>query len=298
MPPASAPGGFQTFAVIITQNPDIAVLRSLLDEVRRAGHPVIVVDNASANREELERLGPDLVDELVLHESNVGISGRLNDVLARRELGGLMLYLDQDSRITESEITALVRSAQRHAAGLGQWSPQYIDASTGQVGYSSRRMASRPATPIGSGSVYALDACRSVGGFDEGLPLDLCDFDMAIRLQDGGYDVVIDESIVVRHTVGRRRSLGWRVAAECHPAWRYWTKSAALRRVAVRHVLHHPRWVVKMAAGRVIETVQSAVLARDPRILAEAAKGLVGIRSAMVPEALLSAGRRGPSDEW
>ena len=175
------------------------------------------------------------------------------------------------------------------APSVAAISPQYRQASTGHLGYSPRYLRREIRTPIGSGTFYRVQACKDVGGFDLGLPLDLGDLEMALRLQREGYAVEIVETVVVHHRVGDRvASTGIRAASgERHAPWRYYLKWRALVVVTGRHLGTSPGFVSRHVVGRTIETLRSSAGMRDPAILTESVRGALALGSSRVSPELL-----------
>ncbi|MEE9416633.1 MAG: glycosyltransferase family 2 protein [Acidimicrobiales bacterium] len=276
---------------IVTKSSNPQQLDSMLMELD--GLAIKVFDNASLNQAELRAVCVERGASFVASRDNSGLAKHLNSIVAAQNHDQTkMLYLDQDSRISDKQVHALLTSVRDHEASsgstIGLLCPSYRQLGTDHSAYSKRRLRRRVVTPIGSGSVYDLAACREVGGFDEALPLDMCDFDMALRLHDGGYRVIVDQSIVVGHEVGNRgrgRGVG---VAECHPPWRYYTKSRAARRLATRHIRSHPSWVTRMLIGRCIETTRSSFATRDFAVITEALRGFFHLESRRVPEGILA----------
>lgn len=275
-------------ALIVTHEPALDGVEHTLQELRRAGLPTTVADNRSTHARALEELTDRAAAAFIPSSLNEGLPAHLNRALRTHPTTEWMLYLDQDTSITAETVVDLVSRAAHHTDRVAVYSPQYRNVASGRLGYSARRLQRRPLTPIGSASLYRTDLCLAVGGFDEGLPLDLCDFDMALRLQTAGHPVVIDPELSVDHAVGRRRDPR-RAAAEHHDPWRYYLKAHGLRRVAQRHGLRYPGWAARQVAGRLVEVIRTSRADREPAVLAETARGALHLRSHRVDVSLANA---------
>lgn len=283
-------------ALIVTQNPDLENLRRLAETIVTSGVELWISDNASGSQPEVSQIAETVGAVAFSHDANAGISERLNEALHSRPAVQWLLYLDQDSRLLPEQLDRLLSAAAAADPDVAMISPQYVQMSTGHLGYSRRHLGRALRTPIGSGTVYRSEACREVGGFDERLPLDLGDLEMALRLQARGHSVQVVESVVVGHAVGDRGSATIRIAAgERHPPWRYYLKWRALVIVSRRFGRRFPGWVGRHIVGRTIETLRSAVSTRDPAILGESLRGLLGGHSSRVPADLLARARSSSS---
>ena len=253
-------------AVVVTRNPPQDLAARLVDPLTAAGIPVLVIDNMSDSPPPIPE--HSLVT-LLLNDDNLGISARLNQCVPSLADGGAdwLWYFDQDSHIECADVESMKLRTKTSEPEDGQFSPSYVDRNTGTSGYSAQRANRRPFTPIGSGSLFSLRACSSVGRFEEKLPLDLWDFEISLRLQRHGYRVTLLDDVNLSHEVGSRatvRRLGLSFADEGHPVWRYANKCFATKLVVRRYWLVYPRWCLRHLVARFIG-MSSALVARSDR---------------------------------
>ena len=279
--------------MIVTFEPDLAQLERLVGVLAAGGVRTTVADNGSSEFDSIEAIGRRHGCIVTGGGANRGIPAHLNEMLESTSAEWI-LYLDQDSGLTSESLAQLLARAARTASPacgatkVGLISPTYRQASTGQPGYSERHLRRSTRTPIGSGSLYRCAACRSIGGFSELFPLDLSDFDTALRLQDHGYSVCIETDIEISHQVGNRPTARGIGQPELHTAWRYFLKADATRRMTRRHWFRHPLWMTRLIVARVVEAVRSSKVQRDLAVIEEFVRGLIGLRSRRVPSGLLT----------
>ncbi len=285
--------GTSAEALIVTFEPDLAQLERLVGVLTTSEIRTTVADNGSSNLDSIETICRRHSCVVTGGKSNRGLPVHLNEMLGSTAADWI-LYLDQDSGLCSESLDMLLSRIpptelpESAAIKIGLICPTYRQVSTGQPGYSERHLRRAISTPIGSGSIYRRTACVSIGGFSELFPLDLLDFDTALRLQDHGYTVRIEADIEVEHQVGKRPPARGVGQPELHASWRYFLKADGTRRMARRHGLRHPLWVTKLIVARVIEVVRSSKIQRDHTLIEEFGRGLVGLRSRRVPSGLLT----------
>ncbi len=279
-------------ALIVTFEPDLVHLERLIGVLRGRGLPTTVADNGSSSLCSIREICDRHCCAMTGGESNHGLPTHLNNML-ESSIADWILYLDQDSGLTSDALATLLSrlpardSPENRVADIGLICPTYRQVSTGRPGYSDRHLRRVIHTPIGSGSIYSRKACQSIGGFSELFPLDLLDFDTALRLQDHGFEVQIQPDIEVEHQVGDRPPASGIGQPELHAPWRYFLKADGTRRMVRRHGLRHPGWVSKLVVARVVEVIRSSKFQRDHTMVEEFGRGLIGLRSRRVPHDLL-----------
>jgi len=259
-------------AVVVTRNPPQDLPARLVEPLVEAGIPVLVIDNMS---DFPPRIPEHPLVTFLPHSDNLGIPARLNQCVPALADGGTqwLWYFDQDSHIEGADVESMKQRTKTSEPKDGQFSPSYVDRNTGMPGYSAQRADRRPFTPIGSGSLFNLRACASVGRFAEELPLDLWDFEISLRLQRDGYRVILLDDVNLSHEVGKRatvRKLGLGFADEGHPVWRYANKCFATKFVIRRYWLVYPRWCVRHLVARCIGMISAVVARPDRRALVSA----------------------------
>lgn len=188
----------------------LAVLPTMLQSVP-AGTPVVLVDNASADTEALEKLAQDHGAELLLNSENLGFGPACNQGAARAETEYL-LFLNPDAALQPGALDALIAAAQAHPEASG-FNPRILD----QKGRQSFRRGSklRPKErlkgPLPTGdcdvSVLAGSAifCSKalfdqIGGFDPLIFMYHEDDDLSLRLREHGPLMYVHDATVVHHS--------------------------------------------------------------------------------------------------
>jgi rhamnosyltransferase len=196
-------------AVIVTFRPQAEVLENLA-ELRSQVEAMVVVDNGSTE----DRLSPlreasrtlDFI--LIENGSNLGLPAALNIGMANAERAGFhwLCLFDQDSRITEGFIPALLSTYMDHPAPekVGIVAPRYVDAKT-------RRPVSRRTRYLQDGSLDAVmtsgsllpcTVFRQCGGFEEALTIDMLDQEYSLRLRSHGLMLIESGVAVLLHAPG------------------------------------------------------------------------------------------------
>jgi rhamnosyltransferase len=204
-----------TFAIVVSYQPDQAQLHSLVASLAQSGCKVIVVDNtpdasmtAHPSPFEIVRLGDNFG---IARAQNVGIE------IARAAGAQAILFFDQDSNVS----TDLV---QRLVSRLRRGEPQvvgavYFDARQGfecpsyklnAFGYPRKVSVGTRTEPfevdarISSGSAITTAAFDVAGPLDEGLFLDYVDIEWCLRARARGVSIFVDPAATMRHTIGEK----------------------------------------------------------------------------------------------
>ncbi len=223
-------------AAVITFHPDKG-WPDRLDAVLREHPRVVVVDNSlSAEAREFVTavLSSRRGATLVAQPDNPGIGTALNLAFASLSSEGheRAVAYDQDSTPASGFVEALATTAaaRPRAAVVGaNWTdprrpgrPALFLRPAGPFGLVFRRI---PASDdlagilcvITSGALFDLGVWRDLGGFDEGLFLDLVDTDYCLRARRAGHDIAASARAILLHHRGEKRS-GRLLGREFHPA--------------------------------------------------------------------------------
>ena len=196
----------QVGAAIVSYNPAPSLLR-LVTELIAADIPVEIVDNASAS-------GSDVLEEcatvgatLTLLDTNTGVAGALGHALASTAAEWLLTF-DQDSTLTAHTLNQLLDSAATSNERVAIVAPVVRDEATarplqGDPGRSRWYETERVFT---SGSLCRVSALRHVGGFRSDLVIDFVDWDLCVRLREAGWQIAIEPTAVLEHSIGRDTS--------------------------------------------------------------------------------------------
>lgn len=209
------------YAVIVTYNPDVALLGDVMDALSGQVGGGLLYDNATCD-ERLDRYISGLADaEWTVFRSpvNVGLGAAINDAadFARKSGFKYLLLLDQDSRMDEGAVMALKKELldlQAHVkvAAVGA---QFRDPRTGvlapfvRIGFPfNRKLPGGPGQVvscdflISSGSLLPLDALDEIGEMKAELFIDNVDLEWSFRARHLGYSLygVCDAGML--HSIG------------------------------------------------------------------------------------------------
>jgi rhamnosyltransferase len=200
-------------AVIVTFRPQAEVLENL-SRLRPQVGAMVVIDNGSAEDSLSPLRKASLVLDFVLIENgeNLGLPAALNVGLDKAQRLGFpwLCLFDQDSRVTEGFIAALVSTYLGHPAphSVGLVAARYIDAKTGKP--VSRRTPYLPdgslEAAMTSGSLLPAAVFRQYGGFEEPLTIDMLDHEYSLRLRSHGLTIIESETAVLLHAPGFPRT--------------------------------------------------------------------------------------------
>jgi rhamnosyltransferase len=206
-------------AVLVTHEPDLAVLRQSLATLAPRARRVVVYDNSetAAAVEGVRSACRELGAACLGGAGNLGIGAAQNAAVA--SLAGdeveCVLFLDQDSRVPPGLVEELHGSFRRlraldpragilGALPVGEDGRPYRTRVLGRLG-----PYLRVGFAISSGSILRLDELRDAGGLREDLFIDLVDCELSWRMARQGRASYLDPAIPFRHGVGTGR----RVAA-------------------------------------------------------------------------------------
>lgn len=213
-------------AVVVTFQPDPAVLAKVLDSVAAQVGRVVLVDNGSPGDIATMALEARRCPvEMVRLPGNRGIAAAQNIGIERARRHGFrfVLLLDQDSIpkadmvLVLSEAMADLARRKVRACAVG---PMYVDPATRHEapfvrlsGCRLERIACHPAGRdglvradflISSGSLIPLGVLAEVGGMDESLFIDHVDTDWCFRARSRGYQAFGVCRAVMEHSLGSR----------------------------------------------------------------------------------------------
>ncbi len=206
-------------AVVVTWNPDLSRLAAALDALAPQVDAIIIVDNGSANYEDLvTRCGAREDLEVVGLRDNRGIGAALNVGVARALLAHptWIMTMDQDTLVSDGAVAEVLReyaalderrrascallALRPHPQPASIWLTRYADRLLvlGDVdGFVERRGV------ITSGNLVRADVSRRVA-YDEQLFIDQVDFDFCHSLRRLGFRVFQQKIITMDHILGER----------------------------------------------------------------------------------------------
>lgn len=200
-------------AVIVTYNPDIALLVTNIEAVMPQVKEVLVVDNHSENIDAIRAALP-VNTKIHVEKKNVGIAKATNDGIKMHETNGFnwVLTLDQDSTVLPDYISQLVDDEDN---GVGMFAPiirnQYEMIKNHHLNLLNAQLIDNVLVyddvydaafqVIASGAVINVEAWRGVGGMDEYLFIDRVDFDFNMKLLLNKY-LIVQKNVLLNHNLG------------------------------------------------------------------------------------------------
>ncbi|MGY6129495.1 glycosyltransferase family 2 protein (plasmid) [Paraburkholderia strydomiana] len=216
-------------AVIVTFNPDIPTLQTMLESLQAQVSRTVIVDNGSAGliAEQIEQLALRHVCVLESLQANLGIAAAQNRGLAvamrvefdRPGHHHYVLFLDHDSIPASQMVEKLVATdvkLRRQNVRVGAVGPVVIDRRTGTHGRFVRAgrlwltrvhcadNCSELAVDflISSGTLVRADVFQEVGGMNEGLFIDHVDTDWCLRVSAAKYRLFAVCGAHLTHSLG------------------------------------------------------------------------------------------------
>lgn len=195
-------------AGIVTYNPHLPTLRSLIHSLQNQVRKIYIFDNHSENCDRIDQLVESSQKcDLIRSNTNLGVAAALNRIIDRaasEEFEHLVTF-DQDSIPPPEMIQELQKNMRR---GVALAAPLICDrrkmkdpARLPDGSVTTYRDAARKGA-ITSGSLIDLNAVAAIGGFDETFFIDYVDYDLNARLMNSGYRLLLVTSASMSHQVG------------------------------------------------------------------------------------------------
>ena len=219
------PGTLSLVAVIVTFNPDLEILRRLLDACARQADAIVLVDNGDgALLADWLALTPDPKIALLPLGENRGVAAAQNAGIgwARQNRADYVLLLDHDSIPAPDMVAKLLEIARtKRAEGekIAAVGPRYYDPRR-EIrppfirieGLHLRRCDCGPGLPavaavdylMSSGSVIPMATLAGVGGMEEKLFIDYVDIEWGLRAKKAGYQCYGVCDAAMEHSLGDR----------------------------------------------------------------------------------------------
>ena len=244
--------------VLVTYEPELERLRSVLAALLIETCPIVLVDNGSSDHVGLRALVEEMDHGNRMHTvwntKNAGLATAQNQgtAVAQTCNAFYVLLLDQDTVLPPGTVSTLLRVSEaltgqgRRIAAVG---PAYRDRSSGArslvwhheglrlkrstateqlVASGATHEIARSDFVIASGSLIALDVIKAVGGMEEALFIDLVDIEWGLRAQSRGYVSYQLRSLEADHAIGLGRIRVGPFSAPLHSPVRnyYWLRNA------------------------------------------------------------------------
>ncbi|MCL2661729.1 MAG: glycosyltransferase family 2 protein [Oscillospiraceae bacterium] len=201
-------------AGIILYNPDIERLVMVVNAISPQVDKLVLVDNASANINEVQSALASERYVWIKNDANLGVARALNQLMEFADSNSFewMLTLDQDGICDENyveKLSATINSNDDKINNIAMIAPLIIDR--GEVGSEIKSTAPTgkplPETEdvsfcITSGSLTNVKSVLAIGGFNEWLFIDEVDREICLRLLQNGYKLVRVNTVELCHEHG------------------------------------------------------------------------------------------------
>lgn len=192
-------------AGIVTYNPDIERLQENINAVIGQVEYLIIVDNASKNKEEwLEKLSHNDKMSIIQNDTNKGIATALNQIVNYSEQLGCewTLTLDEDSVVPANMIEEYRNYIDMERVAMIV--PVIEDRAMAVIDVEGtiERHHEYVDTAITSGTMMKNQVWKEVGGFTEELFIDYVDFDYCMKIKKAQYKILRVNSVRLLHELG------------------------------------------------------------------------------------------------
>jgi len=270
-------------AIIVTLSPDIAHLRSLIDNLQNQVEQIVVVDNSAGDVTGSEFHGLPFV-EVLLNAENLGVAVAHNQGIrwAEKHFFSHVLLLDQDSMTTSGMVDALLSVEKElcsRGVRVGAVGPVVLDAKSRVaeplirvkglrgMAQSCRQSANfcEVAYLISSGCLIRLEHIAQIGPMDGGLFVDLVDVEWGLRSRQKGFALYVACAAQLYHTIGKKKSFVLGYALTGHVPLRLYYQSRNFFLLARRFRCQPPGWFCYHLIRRLLPRVIIFSLLVAPR---------------------------------
>jgi rhamnosyltransferase len=210
-------------AVVVTYQPDMPLLESVLTSVVSQVHATLIVDNASNNIDDIERAAREIGARVISNKSNLGIAKAHNQGadFARSQGFSHLLLLDQDTVLSShlveqlsNDLSSLQKNQSHRIAAVGPAYHEVNSQKRSRAYQATRTRVMRVALDqdqcpvrsdfiIASGALIPVGAIEAVGLFKEELFIDLVDVEWCFRARAAGFESYISTATTMMHRLGR-----------------------------------------------------------------------------------------------
>lgn len=192
---------------IVTYQPDIVRLQENLKAAvdNLQGGPIFIVDNGSENIADIHAVAEGTV--LIENPKNLGIATALNQLCRQAKDMGCewLVTLDQDSVIQPGMLEVFCRFTEQSDVAI--ICPRIEDRRLGRQHTQLTTGTEFVTHAITAGNMVRLKAWETVGGFTEELFIDGVDFDFCLKLREGGWQILRDNSVCLYQEMGHGRKI-------------------------------------------------------------------------------------------
>ena len=220
-------------------------LRSNVERIAGQVEVVIIVDD-SGDPSRNDAFGFAGMERVIVlrNKDNLGIAAALNRGITQAGARGCdwIITLDDDTLVSRTymdDVFSFIQTGAQPSAGLIACSREDSSPSApdDQSGFKLKR------TLITSGCVFEFRTFQEIGGFDEGLFIDLVDFDFCTRLRQSGRSLVQLNKGGMAHRVGNSRKvqvLGMTIVVYNHAPFRLYYQVRNLFLFSRKHLVFDP----------------------------------------------------------
>ncbi|MFV0469667.1 MAG: glycosyltransferase family 2 protein [Dysgonomonas sp.] len=199
-------------AIIVTYHPDKKLLLNNIYRLKNQVNEIFIVDNTPNIDLTLECLWVNVIN----NKENLGIAKAQNQgIECAKENNVFAVLFDQDSYIDDNLVNNLYKSilSQDKNLRIACIGPRIYDLLGGEKlksKYNEEIQISKnvflTSQIIASGKLINLNYLPDIGLMDESLFIDGVDHEWCWRARNKGYSIAIDDSILMRHTLGDSRA--------------------------------------------------------------------------------------------
>ncbi len=227
-------------AVIVTHNPDLGTLATIINRLLSRVESIIVVDNNSEFQNEIKQVCEKVNYCFLPANLGLGKAHNLGIEYAKVQGSEYVLILDQDSLPDENTISEMLKAAQQlnqnnklFCAIGSRYSDQHNDLSDfvkiDWFRFTRNSCVNHSLVEadflISSGSLIPLKAIEEIGVMDESLFIDHIDTEWFLRAKSLGYQAYGCCKAVMSHSLGEKTTRIWFVRwrnVPYHHAFRYY----------------------------------------------------------------------------
>ncbi|PVA09777.1 glycosyltransferase family 2 protein [Pelagivirga sediminicola] len=227
--------------------------------------PVVIVDNGSADMEQIRNLAKRPHGKLIENGQNLGF-GRACNTGAAAATTQFILFLNPDTVLGEKTLEILLAAAAQHPEA-GAFNPRILDDTGDRVLKRKSDLIPRSehmprGGPPAGGELAILTGAAifmrkrdfdKIGGFDPAIFLFYEDDDLAVRLRQNTCPLILVDDARVSH-IGGGSSSGPRIAVERLKAWHMgWSRLYTMRK-------HHRPLARSRAVGHALARIISPAM--------------------------------------
>ncbi len=207
-------------AAIVTYNPREVLIKNVESLSEQVGK-IIIFDNHSneLSKKILMKLEKRFNCKIIFNETNEGIAIRLNEAVEFADINGyfLLLSMDQDTILNKKCVQAMI-DVMNNDPKVASVGPARVSRKRNCRYYYKDYL-------ITSGNLIQVSAIKKVGGYRDGLFIDMVDIDISLALRKARYKLAISNDARMVHKVGEKeRSMlfGKQIEYMSHSAERFY----------------------------------------------------------------------------